>query len=386
MTKAPKTALTPPLSDRPQSRRLALQTTALVVAGMASWPAQTIAAATAATAATGFYPPVKPRRLNFPRDHGAHPEYRTEWWYLTGWLGQGPTAMGFQLTFFRSRTQHAPANPSRLAPTQLLFAHAALAVAPKNAFLHANRSGRLGGTQLRAETADTDVQFEDWHLRRTQGARGEVYAGRFAGEGFAVSFYASTALPALLRGQDGLSSKGPEALQASHYYSRAPLSVKADVTLGKQTQALEGKAWLDHEWSSQLMMPGAVGWDWLGINLLDGGTLMAFQIRNEKAAPIYAHVDARDRAGRATKGWQGLRWQPAGSWRAKSLIDYPLPMDLWVGEERYQLVPLMLDQEVDARASTGGFYWEGAVSLMQGERLLGQGYLELTGYGAPLKI
>jgi predicted secreted hydrolase len=162
--------------------------------------------------------------------------------------------------------------------------------------------------------------------------------------------------------------------------------VKADVTLGKQTQALKGKAWLDHEWSSQLMMLGAVGWDWLGINLLDGGTLMAFQIRNNKAASIYAHVDARDASGRSVKGWQGLRWQPAGTWRAKSLIDYPIPMDLWVGEERYRMVPLMLGQEVDARASTGGFYWEGAVSLMQGERLLGHGYLELTGYGAPLKI
>jgi predicted secreted hydrolase len=213
-----------------------------------------------------------------------------------------------------------------------------------------------------------------------------VYAGRFADEGFAVSFDASAAQPPLLRGQDGFSSKGPAALQASHYYSRAPLRVTATVTLGKQSQALEGQAWLDHEWSSQLMMPGAVGWDWLGINLLDGGTLMAFQIRNEKAAAIYTHVDARDRAGRAAKGWQGLRWQPSGSWRAKSLIDYPIPMDLWVGDERYRLVPLMLGQEVDARASTGGFYWEGAVSLMQGERVLGHGYLELTGYGAPLKI
>ncbi|WP_026036885.1 lipocalin-like domain-containing protein [Limnohabitans sp. Rim47] len=362
---------------------MTLQTAALMVAGLSPWPAH-VAAAT--TADAPFYPPVKPRRLDFPRDHGSHPDYRTEWWYLTGWLGQGPSAMGFQLTFFRSRTQHAPENPSRLAPTQLLFAHAAVAAAPKNAFLHANRAGRLGGSLLRAETSDTDVQFEDWHLRRVQGAGGEAYKGRFAGEGFSLSFDASAAQPALLRGQDGFSSKGPAALQASHYYSRAPLSVKADVILGKQTQALEGKAWLDHEWSSQLMMPGAVGWDWLGINLLDGGTLMAFRIRNEKAASIHAHVDARDRAGRAAKGWQGLRWEPAGSWRGKSLIDYPLPMDLWVGDDRYRLVPLMLGQEVDARASTGGFYWEGAVSLMQGERLLGHGYLELTGYGAPLKI
>jgi len=362
------------------NRRLALQTAAMMAAGLSAWPMQ-IAAADAP-----FYPPVKPRRLNFPRDHGSHPDYRTEWWYLTGWLGQGTTAMGFQLTFFRSRTQHSPENPSRLAPKQLLFAHAAVAVTPKNVFLHANRAGRLNGTLLRAETTDTDVQFEDWHLRRVQGAAGEVYTGRFAGEGFAVSLDASATQPALLRGQEGFSSKGPDALQASHYYSRAPLNVKAAVTLGKQTQTLEGKAWLDHEWSSQLMMPGAVGWDWLGINLLDGGTLMAFQIRNDKAASIYAHVDARDAAGRPAKGWQGMRWQPAGRWRAKSLIDYPIPMDLWVGQERYSLVPLMLGQEVDARASTGGFYWEGAVSLMHGERLLGHGYLELTGYGAPLKI
>jgi predicted secreted hydrolase len=351
-----------------------------MMAGLSPWPAH-LAAADAP-----FYPPVKRRRLNFPRDHGSHPEYRTEWWYLTGWLGQGSSAMGFQLTFFRSRTQHAPENPSRLAPTQLLFAHAAVAVAQQNVFLHANRAGRLGGTMRRAETSDTDVQFEDWHLRRSHGASGELYTGRFTGEGFSLTFDASATQPVLLRGKDGLSSKGPVALQASHYYSRAPLSVKARVSLEKKTQELEGKAWLDHEWSSQLMMPGAVGWDWLGINLLDGGTLMAFRIRDDKSAAIYAHVDACDRYGRAAQGWQGLRWQPAGSWQAKSLINYPIPMDLFVGNERYRLVPLMLGQEVDARSSTGGFYWEGAVSLMQGERLLGHGYLELTGYGAPLRI
>jgi len=143
---------------------------------------------------------------------------------------------------------------------------------------------------------------------------------------------------------------------------------------------------LDHEWSSQVLMPGAVGWDWLGINLLDGGTLMAFQIRNTISEPLYAHVDARDRQGQPAKGWSGLKWQPRGRWRAKSLIEYPLPMDLVVGGQSFQLVPLMLAQEVDARASTGGFYWEGAVSLMQDDRLLGQGYLELTGYGAPLRL
>ncbi|PIT77463.1 lipocalin-like domain-containing protein [Limnohabitans sp. B9-3] len=361
-------------------RRHAIQTAAFLLAGLSPW-----APALAATEGA-FYPPAKPRRLVFPRDYGAHPEYRTEWWYLTGWLGQGPSAIGFQLTFFRSRTQHAMDNPSRLAPQQLLFAHAALAVAKQDVFLHANRAGRLSGTSLRAETADTNVQFEDWHLRRVQRAAAEVYEGRFAGEGFSMSFQASTQRPVILRGQDGLSQKGPQADQASYYYSRAPLRLNARVQLGQQTQVLEGQAWLDHEWSSQLLMPGAVGWDWLGINLLDGGTLMAFQIRNNKSEPLHAHVDARDRDGLPAKGWHGLRWQPRGSWRSKSLIEYPIPMDLVVGGQRFSLVPLMLAQEVDARASTGGFYWEGAVSLMQGERLLGHGYLELTGYGAPLRL
>ena len=367
-------------------RRIAIQTAAVLLADLTAWPTMVSATENKTETDTEFYPQAKPRRLVFPRDFGAHPSYRTEWWYLTGWLGQGPTAMGFQLTFFRSRTQHATENPSRLAPQQLLFAHAAVSVAKEDVFLSANRAGRLSGTRLRAETTDTNLQFEDWHLSRVQRAASEIYEGYFAGEGFALSFEALATQPAILRGQTGWSQKGPQAQQASHYYSRAPLSVKASVSLGKQTQMLEGKAWLDHEWSSQMLMPGAVGWDWLGINLLDGGTLMAFQIRNKHSQPLYAHVDARDRLGRPTKGWSALRWQAHGSWRSKSLIHYPIPMDLVVGGQRFRLVPLMLAQEVDARASTGGFYWEGAVSLMQEERLLGHGYLELTGYGAPLRM
>jgi predicted secreted hydrolase len=198
------------------------------MAGLSPW--QSVLSATD----TAFYPQVKPRRLELPRDYGAHPEYRTEWWYLTGWLGEGSSAIGFQLTFFRSRTQHAIENPSRLAPQQLLFAHAALAVAKQDVFLHANRAGRMSGTALRAETADTNLQFEDWRLRRVQRAATDVYEGQFSGEGFAMSFEAITQQPVILRGKEGLSQKGPQAKQASHYYSRAPLRVNASVKLGKQ--------------------------------------------------------------------------------------------------------------------------------------------------------
>jgi predicted secreted hydrolase len=113
---------------------------------------------------------------------------------------------------------------------------------------------------------------------------------------------------------------------------------------------------------------------------------MAFQMRDKTGASVHASVDARDAMDRPLKGWQVLIWQPAGKWQSASLAEYPLPMNLQVGEERFRLVPLMFNQEIDARLSTGGFYWEGAVSLMHGEKLLGRGYLELTGYSGPLRM
>ncbi len=363
-----------------KNRREVIQTAALSLAGLSTWTAD------ASSILKDFYPPVTPRSLVFPRDYGSHTDFRTEWWYLTGWLWKGDEAFGFQLTFFRSRTHHSSHNPSRLAPQQLLFAHAALARADKNVFLNASRSGRLGSTLLRAETANTDLQMEDWYLRRIQRGQEDFYEGNFSAQGFSLTFEAKASKPPILRGRGGFSQKGPQSEEASYYYSRAPLSVTAKVQLDSKPFATQGQAWLDHEWSSQLLMPGAVGWDWLGINLLDGGTLMAFQMRNNKSEPLYGHVDARDSNGVPLKRWNGLKWLPQKKWRSKSLIEYPIPMDLEVGSVLYRLVPLILAQEVDARSSTGGYYWEGAVSLMQGERLLGHGYLELTGYGEPLQM
>ncbi len=337
--------------------------------------------------AESFYPDVWPRQLVLPQDHGSHPLFRTEWWYLTGWLGEGESAMGFQLTFFRSRTRHNPKNPSRFAPTQLLFAHGAVADTAHGSLRHAERSGRLGRAALHAAEGDTDLRFEDWRLRRLERAGRSVYEGRFAGEGFSVEFEATAGQPPILRGVDGFSSKGPRPEHASHYYSQAPLTVRAKVGLGQSSQSRSGLAWLDHEWSSQLLMPGGVGWDWIGINLLDGGTLMAFRIRDDKGQTLYSHADARGADGRSQSGWQALAWQPTGQWRSpRSLIQYPLPMALQLGQRRLELAPLMLAQEVDARASTGGYYWEGAVELREQGRLLGRGYLELTGYGGALQL
>lgn len=345
------------------------------------------------SAAAPAYPAVIPRPLVFPRDYGAHPEYRTEWWYMTGWLGSGAEAIGFQVTFFRSRTQHPEDNPSRFAPRQLMFAHAALALPKSGTLLHAQRSGRAGPAGVSFETADTSLQMAGWTMRRTRDDRYDVY---IPADDFTLALEARASSEPVLRGEAGYSLKGPSPELASYYYSRPHLKVSAQITLSNRSLThrgqdnrlnLSGTAWLDHEWSSSLLMEGAVGWDWIGINLLDGGSLMAFRIRDGSGTTLFSEWDWRDAQGKVLDRRQDVTWSPLGSWRsARSLVTYPSGFRLKVGDREWKLRPLMPDQEVDARASTGSFYYEGAVDLMENDQVLGRGYLELTGYGEALRL
>lgn len=344
-------------------------------------------------AADDGYPPVVPRKLQFARDHGAHPLFRTEWWYITGWLGE---AMGFQLTFFRSRTRHTAENPSRFAPRQLMFAHAALALPNEGRLRHADRAGRSGTAGMAMSEQDTRLRMGNWSLERIAQPM-ELYRAQIHAGDFVLRFDAMCALAPILRGRQGLSRKGPREQHASYYYSRTHMQVDAELALaapgarviaGTPARKLKGMAWLDHEWSSSLLMQGASGWDWVGIHLADGGSLMAFRIRDAKGTTLHAHWDRRDAFGRSTGQGDDVAWTPKSAWRSPhSLYEYPIEMEIRIGAERtFRLKPLLADQEVDARASTGGFYWEGAVTLQEGDRQLGRGYMELTGYGEPLRL
>ena len=339
------------------------------------------------------YPEVRPRPLVFPRDFGAHPDFRTEWWYLTGWLGSGPSAMGFQVTFFRSRVLHPDDNPSRFAPRQLMFAHAALALPNEGKLRHSEIAGRAGPAGASFDTADTALKLSGWTLKRTSDDHYHVY---IPSNDFTLELEATPDQRPVLRGEGGYSRKGPTPELASHYYSRPQLKVSADVMLKntslsnratQQRLSLTGTAWFDHEWSSSLLMPGAIGWDWIGINLLDGGSLMAFRMRDKAGQTLFSEWDWRDAQGQVHGQPQNVKWQSVGRWRSpRSLVEYPESFVLHAGGRTFTLQPLMADQEVDARASTGGFYYEGAVAFMENEKVLGRGYLELTGYGAPLEL
>jgi predicted secreted hydrolase len=323
--------------------------------------------------------------LAFPRDHGSHPPFRTEWWYVTGWVRDARGRdFGVQVTFFRSRPGVAEGSASRFAPSQLLFAHAAIADPAQGRLRHDQRAAREGFGLAQASVDTTDVAIGDWSLRLA----GDRYVARIAARDFSLDLAFAARLPLMLQGEGGVSRKGPDDAQASFYYSRPQLAASGTLTIGDTTHAVQGVAWLDHEWSSEYLAREARGWDWAGINFDDGSALMAFAIRGERGDDYWAGGATQDADGTVRAiARERVRFTPMRHWRSpRTNVEYPVAMRLQAGARTLDLVPLMDDQELDSRASVGTIYWEGAVRAMSGARAVGRGYLELTGYGGPLRI
>lgn len=332
------------------------------------------------------YAPVVPgRAIHFPADHGAHPQFRTEWWYITGWLdGADGKSVGFQVTFFRFTPSADQRNPSAFAPKQILSAHAALSDPSVGKLLHAERTARAGFGLAETSASDTDIALDGWTLKRDAGNifRTKIGAGEFA---FDLIF--TPTQPILLQGEEGYSRKGPLAQEASYYYSMPHLTVSGSIERGGRSLQVKGTAWLDREWSSADLDPNAVGWDWVGLNLDDGGALMAIQIRDAMGGAFWGGGTLREANGTVVRLKPGeVRFGTERLWRSpRTGAEYPVERTLTLrlpsGERRWFLKPLFDDQELDTRNAGGPVYWEGAVRTDGG-----RGYLELTGYFQPLKL
>jgi predicted secreted hydrolase len=331
------------------------------------------------------YPVVRPGLLfAFPRDHGAHPAFRTEWWYITGTLRRADgRPLGFQITFFRTRPD-VTIGGSRFAPGQILFAHAALSDPAVGRLLHGERSARAGFGLAGAKLGDADVNLRDWRLHRLADGQFEAEVGTTE---FALALRFRPEQPVLLEGDRGYSRKGSRPEEASYYYSLPHLSLSGQVRRGRDVSPVTGTAWMDREWSSDYLAPDAAGWDWTGLNLDDGAALMAFRIRKRDGGTLWAGGSYRRPDGRVTVFRpEDLRFTPLARWRsARTGAIYPVSQlvtaRLPEGERRWALRPLFPDQELDGRAGGLPVYWEGAVRTEGGA-----GYLELTGYAAPLKM
>jgi len=378
-------------TDRRMPRRLALTAMPILTAlrAVSTWLLLALAISTAspAQAAVPSFATVTPDRpLALPNDFGAHPDFRTEWWYATGWLAMPDgKPIGFQITFFRSATEHDASNPSAFAPRQLIIAHAALSDPALGKLQHDQKSARQGFGLAYAKTGNTDVKLDNWTLKRSpDGSYRVVIAARE----FNLTLQMAPTQPPMLQGQNGFSRKGPELPQASYYYSEPQLKVSGSVTRKGKVAAVTGTAWLDHEWSSSVLHPEAVGWDWVGANLDDGGALVVFRIRDRNGAVLWSHAALRDASGKITQfPPEQVRFSALRNWRSpRTNATYPVAMQIQTGSLTWQLTPLQDDQELDSRQSTGAIYWEGAAKLTRDGQPVGRGYLELTGYVKPLKL
>jgi predicted secreted hydrolase len=345
-----------------------------------------LAFAGAGVGATPAFPRVEAGvPLSFPRDHGSHPAFRTEWWYITGWVtDDASNEFGVQITFFRSRTGIGESSRSRFAPSQLLFAHAAIAEPAHGRLRHDQRASRMGWGLAEAAETTTDLRVDGWSLMLA----GDRYEAKIDARDFSLELaFAAPAAP-LLQGTQGVSRKGPRAEQASFYYSRPQLATTGSIGIGTRRLSVRGTAWLDHEWSSEYLAPEARGWNWLGINFDDGSALMVFRIRASNGQPYWAGGTWRAASGTVrTLAPDDVAFDVVREWRSpRTGLTFPVAMRVRAGEIVLVVEPMMDDQELDARASVGTIYWEGAVRASVAGRSVGRGYLELTGYGAPLRI
>lgn len=324
----------------------------------------------------------------FPRDHGSHPAFRTEWWYLTGhlWTQDASRRFGYQLTFFRQASPRtAWAGSAAWRSDQLHLAHAVLTDESGHRFLVDERLDRAGLLAGSAED-QLDVFQQDWRVE--QRPSGQIHL-RMTVRGAVLELDLAPATPPVIFGEQGVSRKGADPSAASHYITYPRLESRGHLRLPEgPSLAVHGLGWMDHEFSSNQLDQGQVGWDWAGIQLRDGRSLMAYRLRRRDGSQDpFSTVTEVDAKGRILRSTHAFEMRGAGAWRSPgSGATYPIPLVLEAWGQRFTLVPVLPDQELRTGRSTGITYWEGACRVLDGAgQDVGQAYLELTGYAHSLK-
>ena len=355
-----------------------------------------LAEAMGGTDTAGYARALEPRPFVFPRDHGPHPDYRTEWWYVTANLDddQG-RRFGIQFTLFRSAL--APEEPgaarrgSEWATRQVHMGHFAVTDVAGDAFHETERFTRVANGLAGGTVDPLRIWMDGWSFSGGGGpsavdpAAGNVFPLRIrAREGeVAVDLELMPVKPHVLQGDRGLSQKGAEAGNASFYYSFTRLEARGTVEVGGQAHSVAGLAWLDREWSTSALSAGQEGWDWFALQLSDGRDLMVYRLRGpgDTTDPMSEGlVVAADGTSRRLAR-EDFTVTPTGRWTSPlDGAEYPSGWEVDVPSEGLALrvIPMRADQELNVAVR----YWEGAVDVesVDGSGPTGRGYVELTGY------
>lgn len=328
--------------------------------------------------------------LTFPADHGSHPEFSTEWWYLTGSLTTAEGDLyGFQATWFRNAlvAEREP-RASSLAVRDVILFHGGLIDVERQAFFSESKASRAASSWAGAETGRLEV----WLLDNRLSAGRERWSARFAVDGWELDLELSPTREPLLHGDlPGLSRKGPERGQASYYYSQPRLEMRGSLRRGPDEQLVEGRAWFDHEFFSRQLAPSQVGWDWFSVALDDGTDLMLFELRQRdgrRAATSAGTLRLADGTRRHLAA-SDFEIEVTSTWTSPAALprddDYPAGWKIVIPSAgiRLEVEPIAKDQEHRADAPGAMAYWEG-LTRFRGSRggrpVEGLGYVELVGY------
>ncbi len=333
----------------------------------------------------GFERAAPGRALVFPEDHGPHPTFRTEWWYLTGNLeGSGGRPFGFQLTFFRNGlSPDRVDSPSAWRTDQAWMAHFAVTDVDGASHHAFERFARGAAGLAGARASPFRVWLEDWTVASVGDALFPLEVRAEEGD-VLLELVLEAEKEMVLQGDAGYSRKGTDPGQASYYYSYTRLTARGRVRTGGDTVEVGGLAWMDREWSTSVLSEGQVGWDWFALQLTDGAELVFYQLRRSDGSTdpfsrgLYVRPDAST-----------LSLSP-GDWSLEVLDRWSSPVDGTLYPSRWRVRIPALGLELDVRSRVpdqeldlGFRYWEGAVAV-EGRTadgsVEGWGYAELTGY------
>ncbi|MDQ3263860.1 MAG: carotenoid 1,2-hydratase [Myxococcota bacterium] len=342
--------------------------------------------------ATGFDRAIGSRTFDFPRDHGPHPGYRTEWWYFTGNLEAADgRAFGYQLTFFRSALAPEPAadagRASRWGTRQVFMAHFALTDVAGNRFFATERFSRAALGLAGAQATPFRVWLEGWNATAT----GDDFLPlrlHAETEEVALTLTLGTAKPVVLQGDGGLSQKGAAPGNASWYYAFTRMPSQGELQLGNEVVPVRGESWMDREWSTSALAPGLVGWDWFALHLANGYDLMLYQLRTQtgQADPFSAGTLVAPDGAAVHLAASEFGLEPLSFWTSpRSGTRYPIRWRVTIPGHAVALTveAAIPDQELDVSVR----YWEGSVRVegtFSSAAVAGRGYLELTGYPEPV--
>jgi len=326
---------------------------------------------------------VTPREFVFPEDHGPHPEFRNEWWYVTGNLNnEDGERFGFELTVFRfALTPSVAPSESAWRTNQVYIAHLAVTDADNERFYVGQRYSRGAVGLAGAQASPFRVWIDDWEMAGT--TEKDTWHLVASDEDFGIDLELSALKPPALNGIDGLSQKSADPSNASYYYSITRLQTEGILRIGENDYAVSGLSWLDREWSTSALAADQVGWDWFALQLDDGSDLMIYGLRLQDGtrdpASAGTFVDASGATTHLT--YDDVDIDVLEEWSSPEGGRYPSRWLLQVPRFGLKLnvSPVISDQELFTTVR----YWEGAVDVT-GEHnrqpVEGRGYVELTGY------